>query len=99
MYHLGKICFKCWDISENLGTKTYERCKFRIPGKSYALYNIDSELTYAKKITAVNFTSKEANYHGIYRVKHQTETESTLEGQKVNLTQSTILHNYNVIIT
>ena len=58
-----------------------------------------SELTYAKKITAVNFTSKEANYHGIFRVKHQVETESTLEGQKANLTQSTILRNYNVITT
>ena len=37
------------------------------------------------KITAVELTSKEAKYHGVCRVKYQTEAESTLEGGKASL--------------
>ena len=37
------------------------------------------------KITAVELTSKEAKYHGVCRVKYQTEAESTLEGGKAGL--------------
>ena len=32
------------------------------------------------KITAVDLTSKEAKYHGVCRVKYQTEAKSTSEG-------------------
>ena len=38
------------------------------------------------KITAVDLTSKEAKYHGVCRVKYQSETESALEGRKASLT-------------
>ena len=37
------------------------------------------------KITAVDLTSKEAKYHGVCRVKYQSEAESTLEGRKTSL--------------
>ena len=40
------------------------------------------------KITAVDLKSKEAKYHGVCRVKYQTEAESTLEGQKASLNLS-----------
>ena len=40
------------------------------------------------KITGVDLKSKEAKYHGVCRVKYQTEAESTLEGQKASLNLS-----------
>ena len=38
------------------------------------------------KITTGDLTSKEAKYHGVCRVKYQSETESALEGRKASLT-------------
>ena len=37
------------------------------------------------RITAVDLTSKEAKYHGVCRVKYQSEAESILEGRKTSL--------------
>ena len=47
------------------------------------------------KITAVELTSKEAKYHGVCRVKYQTEAESTLEGRKVSL-NVTFSHSHSL---
>ena len=46
------------------------------------------------KITAVDLTFKEAKYHGVCRVKYQSETESTL-GRKTNL-NVTFSHSHSL---
>ena len=47
------------------------------------------------KISAVDLTSKEAKYHGVCRVKYQTEAESTLVGRKVSL-NVTFSHSHSL---
>ena len=47
------------------------------------------------KITAVDLTSRDVKYHGVCRVKYQTEAESTLEEQKASL-NVTFTHSHSL---
>ena len=47
------------------------------------------------KIIAVDLTSRDAKYHGVCRVKYQTEVESTLEEQKASL-NVTFTHSHSL---
>ena len=72
----------------------------KVKGKEQKLINVETSeflenvMQYATwlqdqpmltKITAVDLTSKEAKYHGVCRVKYQSEAESILEGRKTSL--------------
>ena len=47
------------------------------------------------KIIAVDLTSRDAKYHGVCRVKYQTEAESKLEEQKASL-NVTFTHSHSL---
>ena len=47
------------------------------------------------EVIAIDLTFKEANCHGVCRVKYQTEAESTLEGQKASL-NITFSHSHSL---
>ena len=93
-----KICLFCSSARKNVKGKEQklinaETSEFQEKVTQYAtcLHN-QPILT---KINAVDLTFKEAKYHGVCRVKYQTEAESTLEGRKVSL-NVTFSHSHSL---
>ena len=81
-----KVCLFCSSAQKKVKgkkqkLKNVETLKFHEKVMQYATWLQDQPIL--TQVTAVDLTSKESKYHGICRVKYQTETESTLQGRKV----------------
>ena len=78
-----KICLFCSSARKKVKGKeqkliNVETSKFQEKVTQYATWLQNQSIL--TKITAVDLTSKEAKYHGVCRVKYQSEAESTFEG-------------------
>ena len=83
-----KICLFCSSGRKKVKGKEQKLINVKTPEFQEKLTQYATCLqnqTILTKITAVDLTSKEAKYHGVCRLKYQTETESTLQGRKVSL--------------
>ena len=83
-----KICLFCSSARKKVKGKeqkliNVETSKFQEKVTQYATWLQNQSIL--TKITAVDLTSKEAKYHGVCRVKYQSEAESILEGRKTSL--------------
>ena len=93
-----KICLFCSSARKKVKGKeqkliNVETSEFQERVTQYATWLQDQPML--TKITTVDLTSKEAKYHGVCRVKYQSEVESTLEGQKTSL-NATFLHSHSL---
>ena len=84
----SKICLFCSNARKKVKGKeqkliNVEISDFQEKVTQYATWLQDQPMP--TRITAVDLTSKEAKYHGVCRVKYQSEAESTFEGWKTNL--------------
>ena len=78
-----KICLFCSSARKKVKGKeqkliNVETSKLQEKVTQYATWLQNQSIL--TKITAVDLTSKEAKYHGVCRVKYQSEAESTFEG-------------------
>ena len=92
-----KICLFCSSARKKVKGKeqkliNVETSKLQEKVTQYATWLQNQSIL--TKITAVDLTSKEAKYHGVCRVKYQSETESTL-GRKTNL-NVTFSHSHSL---
>ena len=84
----SKICLFCSNSRKKVKGKeqkliNVEISDFQEKVTQYATWLQDQPMP--TRITAVDLTSKEAKYHGVCRVKYQSEAESILEGRKTSL--------------
>ena len=93
-----KICLFCSSARKKVKGKeqkliNVETSEFQEKVTQYATWLQDQPIL--TKITPVDLTSKEAKYHGVCRVKYQTEAEWTLVGRKVSL-NVTFSHSHSL---
>ena len=92
-----KICLICSSGRKKVKGKeqkliNVETSEFQEKVMQYATWFQDQPML--TKITAVDLTFKEAKYHGVCRVKYQSETKSTL-GRKTSL-NATFSHSHSL---
>ena len=93
----SKICLVCRSRRKKVKGKeqkliNVETSEFQEKVTQYATWFQDQPML--TKITAVDLTFKEAKYHGVCRVKYQSETASTL-GRKTSL-NVTFSHSHSL---
>ena len=93
----SKICLVCSSGRKKVKGKeqkliNVETSEFQEKVTQYATWFQDQPML--MKITAVDLTFKEAKYHGVCRVKYQSETKSTL-GRKKSL-NATFSHSHSL---